>query len=167
MALRKVRVARRSSMVKDRDLVLQRGLFVGEAPGHPFFTDPCQAGQEAAHQFTRLCPAGALEARLLSGEGVAKGRAYRLVDRAPHVFVAERRLGQVAMVHVAGEHDDGRRGRPFSPAPTTRIRSVSSVKVLWNELQWSRSWERRILSPHPAARAPHAPEHTASFHACA
>ena len=54
-------------------------------------------------------------------------------------------------------------GSPFSPAPTARIRSVSSVKDLWNELQWSRRWERRIPSPHPSSRSPHAPEQTASF----
>ena len=49
-------------------------------------------------------------------------------------------------------------GRPFSPAPTRRIRSVSLTNESRNELQWSRSCERRIFSPHSAARSPQTPE---------
>ena len=88
---------------------------MGQAPVGFFFTQLRKPGQEAPYELARLCPAKALEARLPPGEGVTKRGADRLVDRALYILVAERRLGQVAVVYVAGEDDDG--GRRSSPLP--------------------------------------------------
>ena len=55
---------------------------------------------------------------------------------------------------------------PFSPVPVAWIRPPSFMNDSWNELQWSRSRERRIFSAHLVARFPQAPEQTASFQAC-
>jgi hypothetical protein len=101
--------------LQDRNLVLEAQLLRGHASVGFFFTQPRKPGQEAPYELARLRPVKALETRLPPGEGVAKRRANRLVDRALYVLVAERRLGQVAVVHVAGEDDDG--GRRSSPLP--------------------------------------------------
>ena len=92
------------------DLVIEEGGLVDQAPGEGFSGDACEAGQEARAEGGWFRPGVALEVRLLAREGVAERGADGLVEAALRT-VGESSFGEVAVVDVAGEDQDGgRRG---------------------------------------------------------
>ena len=83
---------------------------MGQAPGEGYSADAREASQEARGDGGGFRPGVALEVRLLAREGVAEGGADGLVEVALRA-AGESSFGEVAVVDVAGEDQDGgRRG---------------------------------------------------------
>ena len=117
-------------------------------------------GQETRGEGGGFRPGVALEVRLLAREDVAEGGADGLVEAAIRAS-GESSFGEVAVMYVAGEDQDG--GRWGASPPATRwIRSTIAANESWKEAQWSRSSERWRPSAQRAAWAPQAPEHSFS-----
>ena len=90
------------------DLVFEEGGVVGQAPREGYSADAREAGQEARGEGGGFRPGVALEERLLAREGVAEGGADSLIEAALRA-TKESSFGEVAVVDVAGEDQDGRR----------------------------------------------------------
>ena len=75
--------------LQGRDVVLEPGTVVGQAPGQLGGSNAGEAGEEASGERGGLRPGEVLEAGFLAGESVAQRGADRLVDPAPYVRSVE------------------------------------------------------------------------------
>src|SRR5215218_5399672 len=95
-----------AAKLKGGDVVIKPRLFVLQTPVDGRLCDAGEAGEGLPDSLTRPGPAEAHGEPFGEAKQVPQRRTYRLVDGTLHA-IPEADLGQVAVVHVAREDDDG------------------------------------------------------------